>query len=375
LILIQHAILRHSGHIDIWQIIRGNRNMKNKNRKDKATSLPLSEYEEVMNPLREALDKCLQMLKIGHYKNVSERALRLLENTSLDQIKTFGNWILCLNAIADSCLAIKHILTQSETYDFLTVAVATNIEEKTRTKTIDDIIFRIYRDIMANYESSNDKIKMAYPNIIVDVVAILAKGINIDGKKIAPFQVELYYQKRKANVSTASSIISKTVSATASTSTSATAASIATIEKRKKDELQIVEADKEKIIESLNKITGRNKKELELSLSRLQTIDIKRLRHLCENYGKLQKYCELIHGSERKFKVELQRDIGRKLSQHQLQRAANSIKQAKTYIENVLDGKFEPHGSYGINHVKHNLEYGYQLTGLIQSKRRSSQKR
>jgi hypothetical protein len=42
------------------------------------------------------------------------------------------------------------------------------------------------------------------------------------------------------------------------------------------------------------------------------------------------------------------------------------------YIENVLDGKFEPHGSYGINHVKHNLEYGYQLTGLIQSKRRSS---
>jgi hypothetical protein len=348
--------------------------MKNKNRKDKATSLPLSEYEEVMNPLREALDKCLQMLKIGHYKNVSERALRLLENTSLDQIKTFGNWILCLNAIADSCLAIKHILTQSETYDFLTVAVATNIEEKTRTKTIDDIIFRIYRDIMANYESSNDKIKMAYPNIIVDVVAILAKGVNIDGKKIAPFQVELYYQKRKANASTAS-IISKTVSATTSTSTSATAASIATIEKRKKDELQIVEADKEKIIESLNKITGRNKKELELSLSRLQTIDIKRLRHLCENYGKLQKYCELIHGSERKFKVELQKDIGRKLSQHQLQRAANSIKQAKTYIENVLDGKFEPHGSYGINHVKHNLEYGYQLTGLIQSKRRSSQKR
>lgn len=348
--------------------------MKNKNRKDKATSLPLSEYEEVMNPLREALDKCLQMLKIGHYKNVSERALRLLENTSLDQIKTFGNWILCLNAIADSCLAIKHILTQSETYDFLTVAVATNIEEKTRTKTIDDIIFRIYRDIMANYESSNDKIKMAYPNIIVDVVAILAKGVNIDGKKIAPFQVELYYQKRKANASTAS-IISKTVSATASTSTSATAASIATIEKRKKDELQIVEADKEKIIESLNKITGRNKKELELSLSRLQTIDIKRLRHLCENYGKLQKYCELIHGSEKKFKVELQKDIGRKLSQHQLQRAANSIKQAKTYIENVLDGKFEPHGSYGINHVKHNLEYGYQLTGLIQSKRRSSQKR
>jgi hypothetical protein len=371
LILIPHAILSHSGHIDTWQIIRGNRNMKSKNRKDKATSLPFSEYEVVMKPLRETLAKSLQILKIGKYKDMSERALRHLENTSLDQIKTFGNWIVCLNSIADSCLANKHILTQTETYDFLTVAVATNIEEKTRTKTIDDIIFRIYRDIMANYESSNDKLKMAYPKIMVDVVAILAKGINIEGKKIAPFQVELYYQKRKANASTAS-VVPKTVSAMASTS--ATAASISTIEIRKKDELHFVEADKEKIIESLNKITGRNKKELELSLRKLQTIDIKRLRHLCENYGKLQKYCELIHGSEEKFKVELQKDIGRKLSQHQLQRAANSIKQAKTYIENVLDGKFEPHGSYGINHIKHNLEYGYQLTGLIQSKRRSSQK-
>ena len=368
MIIIPHVILWYSGHIDIWQIIRGDRNMKSKNQNDKATPLPFSEYEEVMKPLRAALDKCLQMLKIGKYKDMSERAIRHLENSSLDQIKTFGSWILCLNAIADSCLANKHILTQTETYDFLTVAVATNIEEKTRTKTIDDIIFRIYRDIMANYESSNDKLKMAYPNIIVDVVAILAKGINIEGKKIAPFQVDLYYQKRKANASTASVVV-KTVSATASTS--ATASSIATIEKRKKDELHVVEADKEKIVESLNKITGRSRKELELSLLKLQTIDIKRLRHLCENYGKLQKYCELIHGSEEKFKVELQKDIGRKLSQHQLQRAANSIKQAKTYIENVLDGKFEPHGSYGINHVKHNLEYGYQLTGLIQSKRRA----
>ncbi|MFZ0263512.1 MAG: hypothetical protein WB053_12970 [Nitrososphaeraceae archaeon] len=346
--------------------------MKNKSRKDETTSLPLSEYEEVMKRLKEALARCLQMLKIGHYKDMSERALRHLENASLDQIKTFGDWILCLSAIADSCLANKHILSQSETYDFLTVAVATNIEEKTRSKAIDDIIFRIYRDIMANYESSNDKIKIAYPNIIVDVVAILAKGINIEGKKIAPFQVELYYQKRKANAGT-SSLVPKAVTTTASTS--ATAASIATIEKRKKEELHVIEADKEKIIESLNKITGRSKKELELSLSKLQMIDIKRLRHLCENYGKLQKYCELIHGSEERFRVELQKDIGRKLSQHQLQRAANSIKQAKVYIENVLDGKFEPHGSYGINHVKHNLEYGYQLTGLIQSKRRSSHKR
>ena len=218
---------------------------------------------------------------------------------------------------------------------------------------------------MVNYETSEYKLKIAYPKIIVDVVAILAKGLNLDGKKVALYQVELYYQKRKETA--ISSIVPKTI--TIPRSTSATAASIVTIEK-KKDELYINEDDKEKIIDILNNLTGRTKKELELSLSKLQRIDIIRLWHLCENYSKLQRYCEIIHGSEERFKVELQKDLGRKLSHHQLQRAATSIKQAKMYIENVLDGKFQPHGSYGINHVKHNLEYGYQLIGLIQSRRR-----
>ena len=72
-----------------------------------------------------------------------------------------------------------------------------------------------------------------------------------------------------------------------------------------------------------------------------------------------------------KFKTALQNETGKKLSIHQLQHAANSIRKSKLYIENVLDGKFIPHGSYGINHTKHNLEYGYLIVGLMQpSKRR-----
>ena len=72
-----------------------------------------------------------------------------------------------------------------------------------------------------------------------------------------------------------------------------------------------------------------------------------------------------------KFKTALQNEIGKKLSEYQLQHAANSIKKAKLYLENVLDGKFVPHGPYGINHTKHNLEYGYLIVGLMQpSKRR-----
>src|ERR671917_537299 len=299
--------------------------MKNKSKKNDI----ISEYQQAMNCLKVVLTRCLQMLKMNHYKDINQSSIQYVENSLLEHITAFGNWIICLDAVADSCLANKHTLSQSETYDFLTVAVATNIEEKKRNKTIDDIIFKIYRDIMANYETSAYKLKIAYPKIIVDVVAILAKGLNLDGKKVALYQVEFY----------------------------------------------INEDDKEKIIDNLNNLTGRTRKELELSLSKLQRIDIIRLWHLCENYSKLQRYCEIIHGSEERFKVELQKDLGRKLSHHQLQRAATSIKQAKMYIENVLDGKFQPHGSYGINHVKHNLEYGYQLTGLIQSRRRSSYKR
>jgi hypothetical protein len=44
---------------------------------------------------------------------------------------------------------------------------------------------------------------------------------------------------------------------------------------------------------------------------------------------------------------------------------------SKLYIKNVLDGKFTPHGSYGINHTKqHNLEYGYLIVGLMQPSRK-----
>ena len=60
----------------------------------------------------------------------------------------------------------------------------------------------------------------------------------------------------------------------------------------------------------------------------------------------------------------------------QIQHAASSIRKAKSYIENVLDGKFTPHGFYGINHTKHNLEYGYFIVRLMQpSRKRTSTKR
>jgi hypothetical protein len=74
--------------------------------------------------------------------------------------------------------------------------------------------------------------------------------------------------------------------------------------------------------------------------------------------------------STHRFSELIEKEAGRKLSESQIQHAANSIKKTKTYLESILDGSFVPKGKHGINHVKHNLEYGFQLMGIIQSKRR-----
>jgi hypothetical protein len=126
------------------------------------------------------------------------------------------------------------------------------------------------------------------------------------------------------------------------------------------------------LVESLNKITDRSKKDIQASIAKLQRRDIERIKDLCKNYNKLQKYSKLITDTDdlQKFKTALQNEIGKKLSDHQLRHAVKSIRKVKLYIENVLDGKFIPHGSYGINHTKHNLEYGYLIVGLMQPNRR-----
>jgi hypothetical protein len=58
---------------------------------------------------------------------------------------------------------------------------------------------------------------------------------------------------------------------------------------------------------------------------------------------------------------------------YHLTRAANSIRRVQAYIENILDNKFTLDASHGINRIKHNLEYGYQLVNLIERKRRKQQ--
>jgi hypothetical protein len=120
-------------------------------------------------------------------------------------------------------------------------------------------------------------------------------------------------------------------------------------------------------------ITNRKRQELEEPLAKLQDSDLKKISELCLNYSKLQHYSKKLITKEQ-FKKEIQKELGRELRPYQLTRAANSIRRVQAYVENILDNKFTLDASHGINHIKHSLEYGYQLMNLIERPRRRRQR-
>ena len=159
------------------------------------------------------------------------------------------------------------------------------------------------------------------------------------------------------------------------TTARATTTPITTTSAQHKDKNMLSTSDlTEELIESLSQITSRKRTDLEESLARLHNADLKRVHELCHNYSRLQKYSNMITGGlEQEFKKEIQRELKRRLEPHQLRRAIESVRRVRTYIENMLDGNFIPDASHGINHIKHNLEYGYQLMDLIERRRQKLQ--
>jgi hypothetical protein len=297
--------------------------------------------------LKNALNYSLRILKVDEDtevgRQISELAVeRLPRNWGSD-----GKWLTVTKTIADiSAENDRYIFSQSGLYDFLTLATRQMDEKHGKVFASNDIVFKIYRDIMENYQSAGTSLKANFPKIIVDMVSVLMNGKDTIGRNVGAHGIERYYENRKSEI-----LPIKQVSAR----------SIDTLEKEYS------------LIGSLSQITGRERAELLESLSKLDTTDLGKLSDLCLNYSKLQKYSTLIM-SEGKFKDEVENELGRKLTYNQLQHASVSVRKSRTYIENVLDGKFVPHGSHGINHVRHNLEYGYQLMGLIERRKRGSHK-
>jgi hypothetical protein len=333
--------------------------------------------------LRQALEYCLDVLKIKEnsefYRNISAEFMSQTK-VPLAMIKTHGNWITAMKLIADCSGMLDyndsnngHVFSQTQLYDFL--ALATRVIEGERVNNNNNnIILKMLRDITEDYGNFSDYLKSNYPGIIVDVISVINKGVDTKGIKVSSISIEKYYQSRKQQnqgTMTEEEREEQTTVTSASTSTTTAAAAI------DKDQILPSLYSKNDLVEGLSQITNRKRKEIQESLARLQDSDLKRISDLCHNYSRLQHYTKLItkrEGSQEQFKKEIQKEMGRKLRSHQLGRAANSIRMARTYIENILDNKFIPDASHGINHVKHNLEYGYQLMNLIERTRRRRQR-
>ena len=334
----------------------------------------MSEYHIIllMYVSMKTLIYCLNKLKIEKDSEIYRNALALVQKVPLEFVNNSNNgsneWISAMKIIAyvsslknnnNDNDTSSYIFSQWQLSDFLTLS-AKGIEEKiTSSEIINSIIFKIYRDITENYQELRS-LKSNYPTIIVDVISIINHGIDTKGTKVSSIGIEKYYQSRKQQAIMAE----EGEEGTARTATTSVAI--------RKGKIRLSSLNLKSLVENLSQITNRERKELEESLAILEDSDLKKISELCHNYSRLQHYSKLIteEGSQEEFKNEIQRELGRKLRSHQLGRAANSIRRLRTYIENVLDNKFVPDASHGINHVKHNLEYGYQLMNLIERTRR-----
>jgi hypothetical protein len=299
---------------------------------------------------------CFNVLKIKEDSEVYRNASKLAENVA---IESENEWASATMIIANA--SPGHTFSQSQLADFLTLA-AKGIEEKRTSSEI--IVFKMYRDIIENYEIFTDSLKSYYPEIIVDVISVINQGMDTKGTTVSTVGLERYYQSRKQQAIMRKEVNEEPLTAVApSTMTTTTAA----IHKEK------IPTSRNDLVEILTQITKRKRQEIQQSLRRLQESDLKRLNNLCRNYNKLQHYSNKLMTKE-EFKNEIQKEIGIELRPYQLTRAANSIRRVQIYIQNILDNKFILDASHGINHVKHNLEYGYQLMNLLERTRRIRQR-
>jgi hypothetical protein len=311
--------------------------------------------------LEDDIRYCLGILKINKPNDEIETKIEELSYTqNITFFSTYQKRLIALKIIADSIVPAYNTLTQSQLYDFLMLSTTAIVSPEHMSGnerlqgTASDIVFKIYKDLIENHETASDILKASYPRIIVDVVAVLNNGIDTSGKQVSVYRVYDYYLSRKSEP-------------------------VSNIERIDVTNI-ILDEDKDAIehnvnnndlIQSLVRITGRDSREIEESLARLNKSDIGRIRSLCVNYPRIDKYCRLVATDRKVFVEEIERERGgKKLTKSQLQITVVSIKKVREYVENVLDRKFVTHSSHYINHTKHNLEYGYHVMGLIESTKR-----
>jgi len=340
----------------------------------------LTNKNNIINP-EKVLSRTLDELRITDNKIKQNTSLLVknLENSNNDEF-----WINIMKAIVVICDENKYVFSKAELCDFLTIGARgldnkkyetiVNSKNQSINKVVSDAIFSIYKDIMENYDNVDSDLKYYYPKIILNIISIIRRGSDISGEKVNLYGIERYYLKNKHDVINKKIEISEPI-------VGAVVQKTDNADEKKSSEVSSLQTlippspsvkentlSKKDLVNNLSVITGRKKNELNELLTKIPEQDYKKITALCLNYSKLQKYSKLIGTEE--FSHQIEKELGRKFNDRQLQHATISIRKVKTYVENVLDGKFVPHGSHGINHVKHNLEYGYQLMGLIEYRRR-----
>jgi hypothetical protein len=324
------------------------------------------------------LSQILDELRITDNK-IKLNASLLVRNLEISNSDEF--WINVMKAIVVVCDENKYAFSKAELCDFLTIGARgldnkkyetiVNSENQLMNKVVSDAIFSIYKDIMQNYDNLDTDLKCYYPKIILNIISIIRRGSDISGEKVNLYGLERYYLKNKLDAINKKLDISEpivdTVKKTDNTDEKKSG-DVSSLQALTSPSVKENTLSKKDLVSSLSVITGRKKYELNELLAKIPEQDYKKITDLCVNYSKLQKYSRLIGTEE--FSRQIEKELGRKFNDRQLQHATISIRKVKTYVENVLDGKFVPHGSHGINHVKHNLEYGYQLMGFIEYRRR-----
>lgn len=290
-------------------------------------------------------------------------------------------------------------LTKNELYDYFVISYNFIKDHLVKTKkysssinfiSSDSLILDLCNDIITNYEKYDKDVRIQIPSLFVDVMSVLFFKADVYGKKVSSFQLKTYYNIKKM------SIIDGKYSYPLKSLEFCNNDVLESDEQKEKQHYHqspkrqldfhrvysprknnlhqtdpgntsILESVTDEMVYRLSQIVKRDPSKVRNSLLSLPENDIQKLFDLCNNYNKILEYSKFI--SLKDFKTEIESELGRPLTEKQIRHSQISVKKVPFYVENILDGTFQPHLTHGINHVKHNFEYGYRLVGLFNTSR------
>jgi hypothetical protein len=135
---------------------------------------PSSEENDnhILAVLEDDINYCIDILNIDkhHDGEIGTKVRKLLRTQNAAFFSTYHKRLITLKIIAHFVTLTSNTLSQSQLYDFLMLSTATlSAEEMKEYKrlqgTTNDIVFKIYGDIIENYQTANDILRLNYPRL------------------------------------------------------------------------------------------------------------------------------------------------------------------------------------------------------------------